>query len=209
MGEDLDLKLYLITDRKLFADTPAFFNAVEDALGGGAGAVQLREKDVTIRELLSMAYLMRKLTARYRAKLFINDRVDVAIAVEADGVHLGLSSIPVFAAKKASKGRLVVGVSTHTPGEAANAEKEGADFITFGPVYQTPSKLKYGQPVGINALKKVCSEVSLPVFAIGGITEDRIGEIVDCGSEGVAMISAILGSKDIKKTTERILRYLQ
>jgi thiamine-phosphate pyrophosphorylase len=204
-----DLNLYLITDRKLFADISALFRAVEEALRGGVKAVQLREKDVTIRELLSMAYHLRKLTAHYRAKLFINDRVDVAIAVDADGVHLNRNSIPVSAAKKASKGRLVVGVSTHSLGEAIDAEKEEADFITFGPVYETPSKLKYGEPVGINSLKKVCSEVSLPVFGIGGIMEERIREVMDCGCEGVAAISAILNSKDIKKTTERILRYLQ
>ncbi|MGD0883508.1 MAG: thiamine phosphate synthase [Thermodesulfovibrionales bacterium] len=209
MRGDLDLKLYLVTDRKLFANISSLYNAVEEALGSGVKAVQLREKDMAIRKLLSMAYYMRKLTAHYCAKLFINDRVDVAIAVDADGVHLTRNSIPASAAKKASKGRLVVGVSTHTLGEAADAVKEEADFITFGPVYQTPSKLKYGEPVGINALKEVCSEVSLPVFAIGGIREDRVREVMDCGCEGVAVISAILKSNDIKKTTERFLRYLQ
>jgi len=209
MRKDLKIRFCLITDRNFFVDISSLFGAVEEALRGGVRAVQLREKDIVVREVLSVAYQMRKLTAHYHAHLFINDRVDVAMAVEAEGVHLGQNSMPASAAKKASEGKLLVGVSTHTLQEAADAEKEGADFITFGPVYHTPSKLKYGEPVGIAALKKVCSEIPLPVFAIGGITEDRIGEVMDCGAEGVAMISAVLGSRDIRSTTERILRYLQ
>lgn len=205
-------KLYLITDRTVLLKTPNdelqttnLFAAIEEALKGGIRAVQLREKDLGIRDLLKMAYELRKITAGYAAKLFINDRVDVAIAADADGVHLGQGSMPAHAAKKASDNKLTVGVSTHTIEEALFAEKDGADFITFGPVYPTPSKLKYGKPVGINALRNVASEINIPVFAIGGITEERVNEVMDCGADGIALISAILGSSDIKHTTERFL----
>ena len=170
--------------------------------------MQLREKELTIRELLSMAQELREITLRHGAKLFINDRVDVAIAAGADGVHLGQSSIPASAAKKITKGRLLVGVSTHSLKEAVQAEKDGADFITFGPIYHTPSKLKYGEPLGTDALREATSEVSLPVLAIGGITPERVKEVIESGSSGVAVISAILGSRDRLRTTERILRYL-
>jgi thiamine-phosphate pyrophosphorylase len=205
----IDFRLYLITDRALFADVPSLDSAVAEALKGGAKAVQLREKDVPLRQLLEMAYTMRRLTSDYNAALYINDRVDVAIAVGADGVHLGRTSVPASAAKKASRGRLLVGVSTHSLAEAMQAEKEGTDFLTFGPVYSTPSKFRYGPPVGINALREVCAVLDIPVFAIGGITPERTAEVKSAGAHGVAVISAILGAHDRKKTTERFLRYLQ
>jgi thiamine-phosphate pyrophosphorylase len=169
----------------------------------------LREKDLGIRDLLAMAYRLRELTDRYSAKLFINDRVDVAVAVEADGVHLGQSSMPAHAAKKASKGNLIVGVSTHSLTEALEAERDGADFITLGPVYQTPSKLKYEKPAGTDSLNKVCKEISIPVFAIGGIKIENLKEAKECGAYGFAVISAILGSDNIKNTAERFMRYFQ
>ncbi|GAB4417107.1 MAG: thiamine phosphate synthase [Thermodesulfovibrionales bacterium] len=207
--KDIAFRLYLITDRKIFDSPSSLFTAIEEALKGGVRAVQLREKDLGTRELLDMAYPMRELTKRYNAKLFINDRVDVAAAVGADGVHLGKGSMPASAAKKVSKGRLTVGVSTHSISEALEAEEEGADFITFGPIYQTPSKLKYGEPVGINALKIVRSRVSIPIMAIGGINIDRTREVMASGADGVAVISAILSAEDIKQTTESFLRCLQ
>ena len=110
----MDFKLYLITDRRLFTDDHSLFTAVEEALKGGVQAVQLREKDLEIRELLRMAYVLRELTSGYGAKLFINDRVDVALAVDADGVHLGGSSMPAFAARKAAGEGMLIGVSAHS-----------------------------------------------------------------------------------------------
>lgn len=206
---EIGFKLYLITDRKLFTDNYSLCTAVEEALKGGVKAVQLREKDLGTRELLDMAYRLREITNRYNAKLFINGRADIAVAVEADGVHLGQDCIPPHAAKKVSKNRLITGVSAHSQEEAVNAVNEGADFITFGPVYPTQSKLKYGKPVGTGDLKKVCSAVSVPVFAIGGINLERIKEVMDCCPCGVAVISAILGSDDIKNTAGQFMRYMQ
>jgi thiamine-phosphate pyrophosphorylase len=203
-----DFKLYLITDRKLFTDHSALFNAVEEALKGGLEAVQLREKDLGTRDLLDMAYKMRELTKAYQARLFINDRVDIALAVEADGVHLGIESIPAHAVKKTFKDRLIIGVSTHSHDEAVEAEKGGADFVTLGPVYHTSSKMKYGEPIGIGLLKSIKEKVSIPVFGIGGIKIDKVGEVKDAGADGVALISAVLTAKNIRETTENFLRLL-
>lgn len=205
----IDFRLYLITDRRLVTRHSSLVTTVEEALKGGVKAMQLREKDLSIRELLDMAYKFRELTNRYGAKLFVNDRVDVAVAVDADGVHLGNTSMPAHAAKKASGGRLLVGVSTHTIEEALFAEKDGADFITFGPVYPTPSKLKYGEPVGTDILKQACSVSTIPVFGIGGIKTENIKTVFGSGASGVAVISAILGSEDIKNSAETFMRYLQ
>jgi len=205
----VDFKLYLITDRRLFIDDYSLFTAVEEALKGGVQAVQLREKDLEIRELLDMAYALRELTAGYRAKLFINDMVDVALAVDADGVHLGGSGMPAFAARKAAGEGMLIGVSAHSIEEAIKAEEEGADFITFGPIFETPSKIKYGRPLGSELLTEVRGKISIPVFAIGGIKKERVGSVLESGASGIAVISAILGSEDIQSNTEEFLRLLK
>lgn len=207
-GSSVDFKLYLITDRKLVARCSLLASAVEEALKGGVKAIQLREKDLGIRELLEMAYKMREVTKKYKAKLFINDRVDVALAVKADGVHLGQNSIPLSAVRKIAKDKLMIGVSTHGIKEAMEAERDGADFITLGPVYRTPSKLKYGKPIGIDALKKVRAKISIPVFAIGGIKEDKVKDVISAGADGVALIRGILGAKNIGKKTREFLKLL-
>jgi thiamine-phosphate pyrophosphorylase len=205
----VDFKLYLITDRRLFNGNAPLFTAVEEALKGGVHAVQLREKDLEIRELLRMAYELRKLTSGYRAKLFINDRVDVALAVGADGVHLGGSSMPAFAARKAAGEDMLIGVSAHSLTEAKKAEEEGADFVTFGPVFETPSKLKYGKPLGLDLFREVSAMMSIPVFAIGGIKKERVKNVLDSGASGIALISAILGSEDTQSNTEEFMRLLK
>lgn len=206
MGEkSVDFRLYLITDRNLITHHLSFITALEDALKAGVKAVQLREKDLPTRELLEMAYRMRKLTRKYDALLFVNDRVDIALCVNADGVHLGQSSIPVHAARKVLGRKSLIGVSTHSMEEALAAESEGADFITFGPVYATPSKLKYGGPVGVASLEKVTGKVSLPVFGIGGVKLDNARQVFGAGAFGVAVISGILGKRNIMSAAEEYL----
>ena len=205
----MDFKLYLITDRRLFSDDNELFAAVEEALEGGVKAVQLREKDLETRSLLRMAYSLRELTSGYGAKLFINDRVDIALAVDADGVHLGGESMPAFAARKAAGEALLIGVSAHSIGEAKEAEEEGADFVTLGPIFETPSKIKYGHPLGPGLLSEVSGKISIPVFAVGGIKKERVGSVLESGAAGIALISAILGSEDIRLNTEEFMRLLK
>ncbi len=180
--------------------------ALESVLEAGATVIQLREKDLPVRELLDMAVWMRELTNEYGAKLIINDRVDVALSVKADGVHLGRNSIPAYAARKISGDKLMIGVSTHSIEEALEAERDGADFITLGPIYPTPSKMKYGNPLGLDIIRKVKTVISIPVFAIGGITLDRVKEVREAGADGIAVISAILKADNITETTEDFLR---
>lgn len=198
-------KLYLITDRKLFSDNNVFYYAIEKALNAGIKSIQLREKDLPTMELLDMAYKLKSLTSQYSAKLFINDRFDIALCVNAEGVHLGQSSIPAAAVKKIAKEDMLIGVSTHSLKEAVLAQKEGADFITFGPIYHTPSKLKYGDPVGLNALKDIRKSISIPILGIGGIDHDNVREVIDAGADGVAMIRGILSDKNIENA---VIKYL-
>lgn len=197
----IDFRLYLITDRKVA--TKPLPEAVRLALEGGVRAVQLREKDLPIRELLAMAQELRSITREFGAKLFINDRVDVAVAVDADGVHLGHQSIPVEAARKVVGMSMLIGVSTHTMEEAKAAVTGGADFITFGPIFETPSKVKLGAPVGLNDMKSLITAIKIPIFALGGIHGGNIQQVVMSGVAGVAMISAILAAPDIRTAASK------
>lgn len=200
-----DIRVYLITDAGCFATFEDLCIAVDSALAGGIQAVQLREKSLPIREYLKRAERMRELTSRYGAKLFVNDRIDVAVAVGADGVHLGQSSVPAHAAKKVS-GRLLAGVSTHSLAEAQRAVDEGADFLTLGPIYQTPSKMQFGDPVGLDILTEVVAAVPVPVFGIGGIKEENVSAVINTGAHGIALISGILKASDVRTAAQEYIR---
>ncbi len=192
----VDFSLYLITDRRQMK--APFYEGIEDALKGGVKAIQLREKDLSVRQLHEKACRLREITFRYGARLFVNDRLDIALSVEADGVHLAGTGIPLQVVRKITGRKMLIGVSTHTLEEAAEAESKGADFITFGPVYETPSKKKYGPPVGIEKLKEVSERVSIPVFGLGGVRIERVPDVLNAGARGVALISAILSSDNIQ-----------
>lgn len=200
----VDFKLYLITDRK--QTKLPLPEAVRLALEGGVKAIQLREKDLPVRDLLQLARELRILTRDFGASLFINDRVDVALAVEADGVHLGHQSMPPEPVKKLAGSKLLVGVSAHTIEEAKVAETGGADFITFGPIFRTPSKAEFGAPVGLESLKIAKNTVQIPLFCLGGIKSGNIKQVLKYGADGISMISAIFNAQDIRKAAETVLR---
>jgi thiamine-phosphate pyrophosphorylase len=151
---------------------------------------------------------MRELTSRYGAKLIINDRVDIALAVDADGAHLGGESIPARAARKVLGREKLLGVSCHDRAGALAAQDDGADFITFGPVYYTPSKARYGEPVGIAALRETAEVLRIPVFALGGIKPGNVREVIAAGAHGIALISAIIAADDPEKETVGLLSFL-
>ncbi len=200
----VDFHLYLITDRKI--STKPLPEAVRLALEGGVRCVQLREKDLPVRELLALAQELRSITRDFGAKLFINDRVDVAVAVDADGVHLGHQSMPLEGARRVVGKDMLVGVSTHNLEEAKAAEACGADFITFGPIFETPPKANLVHTVGINGIIMVKSGIKIPLFALGGVKSGFIGKILTSGAYGIAMISAILGADDIRKAAEVLVQ---
>ena len=194
MSNPVDFNLYLITDRHQVPAGHTLISVIEAALRGGVKAVQLREKDLSTDELLTLAQELRTLTRQHDARLLINDHVDLALAVEADGVHLGRHSRPAEAVRRQVGTKMLIGVSTHSQDEIRSACEQGADFVTFGPVYATPSKAAYGAPQGLNALAEVCRNSPLPVFALGGITSERAAEVRTAGAHGIALISAIIGS---------------
>jgi thiamine-phosphate pyrophosphorylase len=168
----------------------------------------LRERDLPTRELLNLARLVRERTARAGATLLINDRLDLCWAVEADGVHLRHDSLPAHVARRLLGAGKIIGVSVHSVEEAAQAERDGADFVLFGPVYATPSKLEYGPPQGVDALATVARRVRIPVFAVGGVTAERVPALIRAGARGVGAISAVFGADDAQQAAGMIARAL-
>ena len=200
--------LYLVTDRSQTRERNLLW-VLEQALDGGVQAIQLREKDLGGRDLLRLAEQTKSLCDRYHANLFINDRVDVALGVDADGVQLGNDSMPIEAARSLLGTKKLIGASTHSLKEAEEAERAGADFILFGPVYFTPSKAAYGQPQGLAPLKEVVEKISLPVYAIGGIKAGNIEKAKGAGVRGVALISAVMSAIDPLGAARAILTILR
>jgi thiamine-phosphate pyrophosphorylase len=203
----LDFRLYLITDRMQTAGR-ALSAVVADALRGGLRAIQLREKDLTACQLFELAVELRQLTRKYGAKLLINDRIDVALAVAADGVHLGETSLPVQEARRILGNEQLIGYSAHSLDEALQAQQGGADFVTLGPVYHTPSKALYGDPLGVSALSEATRVLTIPVFALGGVKHTSVAEILSTGAHGVALISAIMAAPNPTLETKSLLRII-
>ncbi|HKZ16040.1 MAG TPA: thiamine phosphate synthase [Geobacteraceae bacterium] len=202
-----DFALYLITDRKQIRRT-SLAEVIEAALKGGVKAVQLREKDLSSRALYVAACELKTVTSRYGAKLLINDRIDIALAADADGVHLGGESMPVSKAREILGSERLIGVSCNDRASALAAQEEGADFITLGPVYYTQSKARYGDPVGLAALAETAGLLRIPVFALGGIKRDNVGEVIARGARGIALISAIIAADDPEKEAAELMSLL-
>jgi thiamine-phosphate pyrophosphorylase len=182
---------------------------LERALAAGVKAIQLRERDLTARELLTLAERLKIMTDQAGATLLINDRVDVSLMVGAGGVHLRADHLPIPVVRRLLGPKPLIGISCHRVDEVLQAEKEGADFIVLGPVYETPSKRVFGAPIGVETLRdaKACS--SIPIFAIGGIRPDRIPEVLQAGAVGVGVISAILEAPDVEEETRHLLEGLR
>lgn len=192
----VDFRLYLISDRTQTAGRP-LVSALQAAAHAGVRAVQIREKDLTPRELYALAGEVQAALTPVGTRILLNDRADIACAAGLGGVHLTTTSISAGAARKCLPAGSLIGVSTHTLVEARFAEASGADFITFGPVYFTPSKIAYGEPRGVEELTEICRAVTIPVFALGGITPERVPACLHAGAHGVAAISALLNVPSI------------
>ncbi|MBI3994755.1 MAG: thiamine phosphate synthase [Nitrospirae bacterium] len=208
MNPRIDFNLYLVTDRHQTGGRP-LDAVVKEALEGGVRAVQLREKDLPVRELFRWAEKLRSLTAGFGARLFINDRVDVCLAVEADGVHLRADSLPTPAVRRMLGPDRLIGQSVHGRSEAIEAQRSGADFVVLGPIFDTPSKRTMGKPLGASEIRSAAVHVAIPIFAIGGIRSERIPEVMQSGARGVAVISALLQAPNPRAAAERLLREIK
>ncbi|HVM95251.1 MAG TPA: thiamine phosphate synthase [Candidatus Acidoferrales bacterium] len=196
-------RLYLVTDRRNTGGRD-LLDVVAEALAGGVDAVQLREKDLTTRELVELGRALNELCRPHRASLLINDRIDVALAIGAAGVHLPANSFPPRDARALLGPDALIGCSTHSLDEAQSVAG-AANFVVFGPIFDTPSKRNLGAPLGLESLAGACKALRVPIVAIGGIEPRNVERVKGCGVAGVAVIRALLAAED-PRATAQVLR---
>jgi len=194
--------LYVITDEQL-SNGSSHAELARLACEGGADVIQLRDKTMDRDEFMRTAAEIRRITSSYGVLFIVNDRVDVAIDVKADGVHVGQSDMALTDAVKV-KGDMLIGVSAGDLEEALTAERGGADYIGYGPIFTTTSKHDARAAVGTDRLRDIVNKLRIPVVAIGGISKENAADVVRAGADGIAVISAVVSQKDVKKAAEEL-----
>jgi thiamine-phosphate pyrophosphorylase len=205
---DIDYSLYLVTDRS-FLGSQSIEKAVEEAIKGGVTVVQLREKNLSTREFYNLGLRLKTITSYYKVPLFINDRVDIALAIDADGVHLGQSDMELNIARKILGKDKLIGISTENLSQAKQAELDGADYIGVGAVFYTSTKNDINKPIELEGLKEICSNIKIPKIAIGGININNLKEIFRAGADGAALVSAILDNENILEASNKLLKIIR
>ena len=200
--KNIDLSLYLVTDKS--DDVEKFLNTIEEAIKGGVTVVQIREKTAETLDFYNLALKVKEITTKYDVPLIINDRVDVALAIDADGVHVGQSDMPCDVTRKLIGEDKILGVSAATVDEAKKAEKDGADYIGTGAVFPTATK-DDAPSITKQDLKDVVDSISIPVVAIGGINLENASQLKDTGIAGISVVSAIMSAENPKKASEELL----
>ena len=192
----LNTDLYCITAEKLSRGR-SNIQVVREMLAAGIRIIQYREKEKSMMARYQECEEIRKLTREYGATFIINDHVDLALAVDADGVHIGQEDLPIEVVRSLAGDELLIGVSTHSPEEAEDAVRRGADYIAIGPIFRTTTKENAGEPVGLEYLEYVAKNVDIPLVAIGGITEENILDVYRAGARCISLVSEIVGAEDI------------
>ena len=195
--QNIDYSLYLVTDRDL-ARGRSTFEIVKAAVDGGVTVVQLREKHCSTREFIEQALAIKNFLKARKVPLIINDRLDVAQAVKADGVHLGQTDMPLEMAKDILSDSMLIGISAESIEDAIAAEKGGADYLGVSPIYATPTKTDTAPPLGLAGLREIRKAVSLSLVGIGGLNKENSAEAIRSGADGVAVVSAIVAADDPK-----------
>lgn len=200
--DTIDYTLYVCTDRGIMS-TKTIEESVEQAILGGSTVIQLREKDCSSKEFYHLAKRIKEITSRYQIPFLINDRVDIALAVDADGVHVGQSDLPVSVVRHLLGKDKVIGASAHNVEEAKRAVDDGADYLGVGAIAATNTK--DASRISIEEVKAIRREVSVPVVAIGGICKDNISLVKETGVNGIAVISAILAKENITQAAKEMV----
>ena len=201
----VDVSLYLVTDRSL-SKGRATAEVVREAVAGGVTWVQLREKACGTREFLDEARAVKAVLQGTGVPLIINDRVDVALAVGAEGAHLGQQDMPISDARRLGPPGWIIGISAESVEDAVRAEGEGADYVGVSPVFATPTKTDHAPPLGLDGLRRMRAAVKLPLVAIGGIHAGNAREVVRAGADGLAVVSAIVAADDPRAAAEELRR---
>jgi thiamine-phosphate pyrophosphorylase len=204
MMPGVDFRLLLVTDRHQTNGRP-LVPLLQRVLTAGVPAIQLRERDLSAKELVTLAREVQAMMGSRRSQLLINDRIDVALALEGVGVHLRSNSLPVSVARQLLGAERLLGISVHAVEEAVQVEAQGVDYIVLGPIYETPTKQMFGPPLGIQTLEKACRLVRIPIIGIGGVTAARVREMRCAGAFGVAVITAVLGAVNVESAARELL----
>lgn len=199
-----NLLLYAVTDRS-FTGRQTLLQQIEAALTGGVTLVQLREKQMDEEDFIREAREVRDLCHRFSVPLIVNDRVDVALASGADGVHVGIEDCPVAEIRKKTGKDFIIGATAKTVEQARKAEADGADYLGVGAVFPSPTK-KNAIRITNEQLRKICTSVSIPAVAIGGICLDNVSELAGCGMDGIAVVSAVFAADDIAEASRKLKR---
>ncbi len=194
-----EFSLYAITDRSS-SESKDLKEIVESLAKGGADVIQLREKLLSARELVKIGFELRKITKKFGSLLIVNDRIDIAYAIEADGGHLGQEDLPIEFARKILGRKRLIGISTHSLNQALLAQQRDADYIGLGPVFATPTKPEY-KPIGLKPINKASQQIEIPFVAIGGIDIENLEEVIRQGASRVAVVRALMQARDICKAT--------
>jgi len=205
--QNMDFTLYLVTDRRWLGEK-TLWDGVEEAIRGGATLVQLREKEISSKEYLELAQRVKEVTDRHDIPLIINDRIDIALAIDADGVHLGPEDLPVPIARKLLGDGKIIGSSAASVDEALLLQAQGADYLGVGAVFPTATK-RGTEKVGLEDLRGIKSAVHIPVVAIGGINAENAKPVMETGVDGVAVVSAIMDQTDIREAARQLLSVLK
>lgn len=198
----MNYKLYLITDQHVLKGKD-FLGSIEASIKGGVTVVQLREKSISSKDYIDLALQVKNITDRYHIPLIINDRVDIALAVDASGVHLGVDDMPISMARKLMGPNKIIGASACTLDEAIHLENEGADYLGVGAMFATTTKNDTDK-VSISLLNEICQITRIPIIAIGGIHERNASLLQNVGISGIAVASGILGKEDVIKATKEL-----
>lgn len=197
-------KIYLVTDEKACLGKD-FYTCIEEAIKGGVKIVQLREKNISTKDFYEKALKVKEICKNYGALFIINDRLDIAQAVGADGVHLGQSDMPIEKAREILKDKFLIGVTARNVEEAKRAELLGADYIGSGTIFGTSTK-DNAKKLEMEELKKIVASVKIPVFVIGGININNVSSLKNIGLQGICAVSGILSEKDCKKAVDMMLK---
>ncbi len=203
----LDYSLYLVTDRSLSRGRSTL-EVVRQAVAGGVSCVQLREKHCSTREFIDQARALQPLLKDRRIPLIINDRLDVALAVEADGVHLGQQDMAIADARKIAGRALVIGISVESVGDAIRAEQQGADYLGVSPVFATPTKTDTAPPLGLEGIRQIRRAVVIPIVGIGGVNLRSAASVLGAGADGIAVVSAIVSADDPKQAAVELRKII-
>ena len=208
MGPRVDFSFYLITDRHQVRGR-SLLDVCRVALEAGVRAIQLREKDLPTRPLLSLARELLRLATAQGARIIINDRIDLAMAVGSGAVHLPAHGIAPSVARRLMGQSAIIGISAHSAEESVRAEAAGADFVVLGPIFDTPSKREFGPPIGLPEFERARRHCRLPLFGIGGITPERVRDVRHAGAHGVAVVGSVMAANDVERACKEFLTELE